>query len=282
MGMLLALVSALSYGLSDFLGGIASRRVGFARVALLGQLGGLLCTLVAAPLVSSGTPHVADLAWGALSGAGTGVAMTFLFRGIARGAMSVVVPVSAVGGVALPVLVGAAVLGERPAVLVWGGIALVLPALWLVADGSKGSGPGIGDRRAVADGLIASVGIAVQYLALAEATPASGIWPVTAGRVAAVVLVAVIAARFVVGAGQARQVRVDLMAGFSGVLAALALVAYLIATRTEFLAVAVVLSSLYPIVPVALGVWLLKERLRLGQIFGLVAALAATVMIAIA
>lgn len=278
MGTILALVSALSYGISDFLGGIASRRIGFLRVALLGQLGGLVCTALAAPLVSDGVPSPVDLAWGGLSGVGTGVAMTFLFRGIARGAMSVVVPVSAVGGVALPVLVGAAVLGERPAVLTWAGIALALPALWLVADGG---GHGLGDRGAATDGLVASVGIAVQYLALAQATAESGIWPVTAGRVTAVALVAILAWRLAARSTVERQPRMDFVAGCSGVLAGLALVAYLVAVRTEFLAVAVVLSSLYPVVPIALGVTILRERLRASQVVGLVAVLAATLMIAI-
>ena len=56
--------------------------------------------------------------------------MLFLYRGISRGAMSVVVPVSAVGGVALPVLVSVALLGDRPTVLAWTGIAVAVPALW--------------------------------------------------------------------------------------------------------------------------------------------------------
>ncbi|WP_040866389.1 EamA family transporter [Nocardia exalbida] len=55
---------------------------------------------------------------------------------------------------------------------------------------------------------------------------------------------------------------------------------YLFATRTEYLAVAVVLSSLYPIVPVVLGVSALKERLRRSQIFGLAVALPASTVIA--
>ncbi|WP_228835120.1 hypothetical protein [Nocardia abscessus] len=89
MAPLLALVSALSYGLSDFSGGVASRRIGFGRVALLGQLGGLAATVLAGLLVSRTAPDPADLGWGALSGVGTGIA--------------------------------------------WAGIAVALPALWLVA-----------------------------------------------------------------------------------------------------------------------------------------------------
>ncbi len=89
MGALLALASAVSYGLSAFLGGVLSRRASFIRVALLGQAGGLVAMALIAPLVSTTVPAVADLAWGGLSGVGTGLAMLFLFRGISRGAMSI-------------------------------------------------------------------------------------------------------------------------------------------------------------------------------------------------
>lgn len=115
MGALLALASALSYGLSDVVGGVLSRRISFVRVALLGQFGGLLFSLLVAPLAAGSPPTVPDLLWGGLSGVGTGTAMVFLFRGMSRGAMSVVVPVSAVGGVALPVLVSTLAFGDgRP------------------------------------------------------------------------------------------------------------------------------------------------------------------------
>lgn len=275
MGALLALASALSYGLSDFLGGILSRRSGFARVALLGQVGGLVAAAVAAPLVSAGEPRLTDLAWGALSGVGTGIGMTFLFRGMGRGALSVVVPVSAVGGVALPVLVSITVFGERPAPMTWAGIVLALPALWLVAGGTSGT------RRALGDGMIAGFGIAVQYLALAQASPSSGIWPVAAGRVTAVAVVALVALRLTPRSDRTTgAARHDLGGLLAGALAALALVCYLFATRTQFLAVAVVLSSLYPIVPVLLGITVLRERLRWTQTIGLACALAASVLIA--
>jgi len=166
VGALLALVSALSYGLSDFVGGLLSRRASFVRISLFGQLGGLLSMLLAAPLVSRTVPPVADLAWGGLSGVGTGVGMMFLFRGISRGAMSVVVPVSAVGGVVLPVLVGTALLRDRPAPLAWLGIAIAVPALWSVSRAR--ASPAAPAGGALTDGLVSSVGIAVQYLALAQ------------------------------------------------------------------------------------------------------------------
>lgn len=252
MGALLALASAVAYGIADYAGGLLSRRAHFGTVAFVGQVGGLVFALAAALFVPASAGWD-GLAWGALSGVGTGAGMLFLYRGISRGAMSVVVPVSAVGGVALPVLVGVAVLGDRPSVLTWAGIVMAVPALWLVA---RTRGPAKADG--VADALFASVGIAVQYLALAQAD--AGLWAVVAGRVAAaaVVLPAV-----------RRPVTAVVPAAACGATAALALTCYLLATRYQLVTVAVVLSSLYPAIPVLLGVTLLRERLSRWQVAGL-------------
>lgn len=283
--MLLALGSAVGYGLSDVLGGLLARRVPFVRVALLGQVGGLIVTALLAPLLSAGVPGGSDLAWGALSGVGTGLAMTFLFRGIGRGAMSIVVPISAVGGVALPVGVGVAVLGERPAPQAWAGIALAVVALWAVSRGPGGGGRS--PRAAIGDGLVAGAGIAVQYLALARAGPGSGIWAVVAGRATAIVTVVAVGAALGLAASTreitaGRRVRTGIAAAAGGALAGLALVCYLLATRAELLTVAVVLSSLYPALPVLLGITLLRERLGRAQAAGVGGVLAAAVLIALA
>lgn len=56
------------------------------------------------------------------------------------GAMSVVVPVSAVTGVALSVLCGVLLLGDRPGALAWAGIAITVPALWWVSGGGSRRG----------------------------------------------------------------------------------------------------------------------------------------------
>lgn len=283
MGVLLALGSAVNYGLSDYVGGVASRRASFLRIAMLGQIGAFVVVGLAAPFVSPTMPPWADLAWGGLSGVGTAIGMTFLFRGMGRGAVSIVVPTSAVGGVALPILVGVAVLGERPELLAWLGIALTVPALWVISRGNGGDGHAA--RTAVLDGLVASVGIALQYLALAQAGPDSGVWAVVAGRVTSIATVLVL--RVIVSDkhtevaedGSRRATYGGLLAG---ALAGLALVCFLYATRSELVTVAVVVASLYPVVPVILSVTVLRERLSRVQGVGLVAAMAATVMIAAA
>ncbi|WP_433335897.1 hypothetical protein [Spirillospora sp. CA-294931] len=266
MGALLALASAVAYGLADVAGGLLSRRANFAAVALAGQLGGLVLALLLVPVLPASGLGAADLAWGALSGVGTGLGMLYLYKGLSRGAMSVVVPVSAVGGVALPVVVGVAFLGDRPTLLASAGIGFAVPALWLVSRTGEGSA----SAPAALDGLIAGAGIALQYLALAQAGPEAGVWPVVAGRVGAAVTVLPLAAT------AARPGLKDtLAAAGTGGLAALALVFYMAAARQQLLVIAVVLASLYPVIPVLLGLTALRERLSRAQALGLAGAAAA-------
>ncbi|MEU1364655.1 EamA family transporter [Streptomyces sp. NPDC005803] len=279
MGALLALASAVCYGLVDFAGGLLSRRVHFAVVTFVGQVGGLLLALVAALVMSAESVRAVDLLWGALSGAGSGVAMHFLNRGMSRGAMSVVIPVSAVTGVALSVLCGVWFLGDRPTAPAWLGIGVTLPALWLVAGGGARRGGRVSGGQASTDGLIASVGVAVQYIGLAQADPVSGLWPVAAGRLAAVVLLMPSAWRHASHFRQPWPLRAQALGIGAG--AAGALVLYLWAVQQQMLAVAVVLASLYPAIPTVLGLTLLHEKVTRAQMTGLLSAAAAIVLLSL-
>ncbi|MDQ1032701.1 drug/metabolite transporter (DMT)-like permease [Streptomyces umbrinus] len=276
MGVLAALGSAICYGVADFTGGLLSRRAYFVVVALAGQAGGLVLALVTAPLLSKGVPDVAELAWGAASGVGTGIGMIFLYRGMSRGSMSLVVPVSAVTGVALPVLVGVLLLGDRPQALSWFGLTVAVPALWLVSRTGDGNREGLGSA-ASSDGLIAGCGIALQYLALVQA--GGGIWPVAAGRLAAVITLLPLAAPT---RKRPRITTRNLVGAVAtGMTAALALILYSQAVRQQLTVIAVALSSFYPAIPVLLGITLLRERLGRIQVTGLVAAGVAIALLAL-
>ncbi|MDT0341664.1 EamA family transporter [Streptomyces litchfieldiae] len=175
---------------------------------------------------------------------------------------------------ALSVLCGVAFLGNRPTLLAWTGIVVTVPALWFVAGGRVSGRPGTGP--AAADGLLASAGVAVQYIGLGQADPASGLWAVAAGRVAAVLVLLPVAAR--AGAARLRQPPADLAkAAAIGAGAALGLILYLRAAHEQMLAIAVVLASLYPAIPTVLGLAVLHERLTPRQLAGLLGAAGATV-----
>nr|WP_234544099.1 DMT family transporter [Streptomyces shenzhenensis] len=259
---------------------LARRRNGLA-VALHAQLGGTVLGLLLALFLDAGSAALADYGWGAMSGVGTGAGVAFLYRAMSQGAMSVVVPVSDVGAVTLPVLVGVRFLGERPAAPAWVGIAAVLPALWLVSQSSPD--PDGGQRGSVSAGvpsaLVAGMGFGVQFLAMAQVGAGSGLWPVALSRVVSVAVIAAVLGSY--GAGWRLSGSPWAATVAAGALGTLAIVLYLEATGQQLMTVATVLSALYPAIPVLLALVVLKERLNCRQAAGLTCAAFAVGLLAL-
>ncbi|TWD81292.1 putative membrane protein [Kribbella amoyensis] len=275
MGIALALLSALSFGLSDFAAGLAARRLHSAVVVFVGQLCGVTLTLGAAFFVAAPGVSGEALAWGALSGIGTGLGAAFLFQAMAVGRFSVVVPLSDVAGVAIPVLLGVTLLGDRIGVAAWCGFAAAVPALWLM---TSSGGPRGGSTDGARWALLSGAAFALQYVALARADEAAGLWPLVLNRIVAVLTVAPLAVR---RERLRMRGRTAVLALASGVLGTTAIAAYLLSTRLEALSISVVLTSLYPAVPVLLGLTFLHERLTRRQVAGLACATATVLLISL-
>src|SRR4051794_14993192 len=185
IGIVLASLAAIGYGSADFVGGTGARRAPTMTVVLVGQLVGAAAMLIVG-LASPGTPTLADLAWALLAGLGSAAGSIFLLRGLSRGRMAVVAPTSAVGAAVLPVLAGLAG-GERPVTLVWIGLALAFPGIWLVSrqvpDGAGavqeavGSQASFADRGAFVDGLLGGLGFGVLFVALGQIPETAGTLP---------------------------------------------------------------------------------------------------------
>ncbi|MGB3335674.1 MAG: EamA family transporter, partial [Devosia sp.] len=137
MAILFALISAACWGVSDFFGGVFSKRHGAWVTTVAVQLGALAGTAVAV-LLLGGSPTHADWAWGTAAGLGVGAGTAYLYRGLSTGRMGVVAPVSAVGAALVPVAVGVST-GERPGVTAAVGIVIALPAIWLIASTDNGA-----------------------------------------------------------------------------------------------------------------------------------------------
>ena len=132
MGILLGLAAALLYGSSDFAGGLASRRLSPVQAAVAGSAVAAAAAWTVLIMSAGPGPSVRAVAWGLASGLAGGTGTLVLYRGLARGQMTVVGPVSAVGAAVFPVLAGVA-LGERPSMLAVAGVLVALPAIVLVA-----------------------------------------------------------------------------------------------------------------------------------------------------
>jgi drug/metabolite transporter (DMT)-like permease len=274
IAVVLALLGAAAYGVSDFIGGLAGKRASPWAVATAGAVGGATISGTVA-LLHPGDPTLVDLAWGAAAGIGNGVGTTSLYRGLASGRMGVVAPISGVLAVVLPVAV-AVVTGERPAALVWLGIAAALPAIWLVArEPTSGS---VSTSGAARDGALAGLGFGALFACLGQVPDSAGFWPLVLNQGVAILVVATIAS--VVGA-----VWVPRGAAWRGVLAGLlggcATVSFVIATQHGLLSVSAVLISLYPAVTILLAVWLLHEHLHRIQAWGLTLCGLAVLLVAL-
>jgi drug/metabolite transporter (DMT)-like permease len=265
MSVLLALGAAIAYGLSDFLGGVASRRTSVWPVALTACLGATVGTLVLAVVVP-GDPSAADFAWGLLAGVGSGTGTAFLYRGFARGRMGVVAPVSAVGAALLPAALAVAT-GERPTALVWVGMLVALPGIWMVSRESAPTDARTSSAEGLLDGVLAGLGFGLLFAALGQVPEEAGFWPVAANQ--AVSLLAVSVSAWLLGGNPVPRRRADWWGLPAGVLATLAVVGFMLARQAGLLSVAAVLTSLYPAATVLLATLLLHERLHRGQSFGL-------------
>jgi drug/metabolite transporter (DMT)-like permease len=262
MVVLLSLVAAVAYGLSDFVGGLAARRTSAWPVAFVGTTVAFVGA-VGLALLTEGSPTGTDLGWGALAGVGSGVGGAFLYRGLAAGRMGVVAPISAVGAALLPVCVGIAT-GERPALFVWGGIAAAVPGIWLVSREPGGSG----DLAAgILDGVLAGVGFGLLFAAMGQVPEAAGFAPLAVAQGVGAVAVALTAAAL--GARWVPDHPSQAWGAVAGVLSTMAAAAFLLATQSGLLTIASVVTSLYPAVTIALAAAFLRERVHAPQALGL-------------
>src|ERR1700730_11531178 len=100
MGILLGLLTALTWGGSDFIGRFAARRIGPLRTALYMQVSGLVLLTIFLRWVG-GWGHLIDgsgwlpWAWGALAGVVNGISTLALYRSFEVGKLAVVAPISA-------------------------------------------------------------------------------------------------------------------------------------------------------------------------------------------
>jgi len=270
MAIVLALAAAASWGLADFLAGLASRRVSVPVVLLLVEGGGLVVIVVVA--VVAGGPffaHASD-AWSAVGAGLSGVVgLGCFYRALAIGTMSVVAPISS-AGVALPVVVGIAT-GNRPsAVTAAGLVAIVVGVVLASREQHDDAASAAAGRTALGLALLSAIGFGGFFVLIDAPADASIAWTLVLSRGAAVpfVLAVILRAR---PAFPARRLALGIAA--VGCVDLLATTLLSVAQTEGDLAVVSVLGGMYPVITVLLAAAVLHERVRPPQLVGIVCAL---------
>ncbi|MGE4363706.1 MAG: EamA family transporter [Mycolicibacterium sp.] len=276
--VLSALIAALGYGVSDFVGGIASRRVAALRVVVVSYPVALVL-LVLAAIPMGGQLSTAAVAWGALAGLVQAFGVWWFYAALGSGPISVVSPLTAVLVAGIPVLAGVA-LGERPSVLAGVGVVLALVAVVLVSRGATDEDSRPHRFTAKVAWLTVGSGVAfgMNFVILHQIPPEAKLWPLVLGRLVAAAVVlfaALVTANLVFERGVPLRLAV-----LAGVLDTVANVATLLALQSSMLSLAGVLIALYPAATVVLAIVVLREQVTRWQALGMVLALGSVVMIA--
>ena len=285
IGIAAALAASLAWGASDYMGGIATRRVAVI-VVLIGSQGfGLLLVSIVVAVRGEPAPPLSDLAFASLAGAVGAVGVAMLYRALAIGTMSVVAPLAATG-VVVPVVVGIASGDPTPPLLLIG-IVTVMAGVMLASreqdvameEAHSGHPNPTAHRQAIAMALAAALAFGIFFVALDRGSENDFLWSVLAQRTTSVTLLLIVALAIVrPKPGQWRLEWVIILAlGFAD---AAANVLFAFSTTQGALSVAAVLSSLFPVWTVLLAHWLLHERLVTMQRVGVVLTLIGVAIVA--
>lgn len=275
MPVLLGVLTAVSFGSGDFLGGTASRRASTSAVLVLSQM----CAFVVAvgyALSFAGEAAGRDFGFGAAGGALNLVALGFLYQGLATGRMGLVAPFAAVVASSIPLAWGLGT-GERPSTPALVGVGCAIVAGGLIARERDERGT-VSSIRAMRWAILAGIAFGSSFVFYAETSASSGFWPVLAGRSAAVPLVVTFALVTRPALGMARRERRFALS--AGALDVTGTAFLLLAVRRGLITLVAPIGALAPAFTVALAWIVFREPIARLQMAGLVLALAGLALIA--
>jgi drug/metabolite transporter (DMT)-like permease len=262
------------WGVADYLGGLQSRKRQVLAVVTISQLAGLAVIALVVAARGVAFPGVEDMLPAAIAGVMGAFCIVIFYLALSYGPISIVAPVLAASA-CIPVIYGL-VTGERPSALQLTGLAVTLTGVILVSvvhDSSHARG-----RRGIGFGVIAAVLLGSLLVVFSRASAADAYWAPLVLRAFSLATVAIFV---LVRRVSVRVERRGVLAiCFIGVLDMVANLAYSVATTLQLLAIVAVLSSLFPVVTVALARIHLGERVTHLQLAGSVITMAGVLLVA--
>jgi drug/metabolite transporter (DMT)-like permease len=275
LGIALGLGSSVAWGISDFLGGLRSRRISALAVLLVSQPIGLVLALAVALAFGGTALGARDAAIAAGAGAAAVLALGAFYRAMALGSVTVVATIGALG-VLVPVIVGL-VQGDRPAVVQGFGAVAGVVGVVLVAREPDPEWRAAG-RASIGLAALAALGFGVFFVGLDAASGSQPAWTIVAARVGGVATLLVAAALVRPSMRIEPALFPSLVA--IGCFDVLANSLFAVATNHGLLSLIAVAGSMYSAVTVLLARFVLGERLAPSQATGVIVALVGVALIA--
>ena len=270
----LSLLSAATWGGSDFAGGWGARRSSTLLVTAAGQvlsLGALLCICLVMHLAVPATSYLVYAAIGGFEGA---IALAIFYRALAMGAMGLTAALTGLLTALIPVVFDLFNSGW-PGALTAAGLAVGLAAIWLISQ-SQSSGGSATPARALLLGACAGTGFGAQLILFKAAAAGGVLWALTSGRIAGAAAILLTLALM----PPERPWRGFWLAGIlSGSLDTIGNLFYMQASQMGRLGVAAVICSMYPAGTILLAGVFLRERPTTRQLAGMGLALAAVALL---
>lgn len=269
----LGLLSAATWGGSDFVGGMGARRSSALLVTVSGQVVSLVVLLAICLTLRLALPGLSYLIYAAAGGFEGALALAIFYRALAMGAMGLTAALTGLLTALVPVVFDLAHTG-LPAPLTVVGLVAGCAAIWLITH-TPAAGQGISagsPPKALLFGALAGTGFGAQLILFKLAGAGGVLWTLTAGRIAGVVAILMVIAV----APPARPWRGFWITGIvSGALDTVGNLFYMLTAQLGRLDVAAVICSLYPAGTILLAALILHERPTRRQLSGMALALAA-------
>ncbi len=280
----LGLAAACFWGVSDFLGGLATRKANVVFVVATAHSISLVFLLLIVWLTHAPLPPHRYALLGFCAGTFGGVALILYYQALSLGEMGLTTAVTGLLTAVVPVVYSFTTQGSpKPtqiAGFVLAGIAIALIA-YVPAGRPRPLGLGLA--------ILAGLSFGVFLVVLKIGSTRGLVWQLISSRTASATLASVASCWMFARRGrhtttwskQPGKNRFLWIAGSAGALEATGSLLYMAATRNGRLDVAAVLASLYPVVTILLAAWILKERTTASQTLGMVLALAAVVLVSV-
>jgi drug/metabolite transporter (DMT)-like permease len=288
---ILSLAAAVSWGVGDFSGGIATRLSNNFVAVFLAQFVGLLLATVLLLISAEAMPGREALLWGAAAGVSGAFGLGCFYLALSRGTMGLVAPLAALLAAAWPAAV-ALLRGDSVGQLALLGMIVALAAIVLISIPDRRLGTPVlptyhGSRRGEWLLIIgAALGFGAFFLLIDASHDAGGAvwWPLFVVKLGGVM--AVIAATLVLAPlGRFPGIKLGtaalLFGGVAGIGDLGGNLFFVLASDQGELAVAIVLTSLYPVVTAILARIFLHERLSPLRLAGVALAIVGVVLITI-